>query len=222
MNNHNKKLMHGFTLIELLVVIAIIGILATVVMLSVSRSRSKANDANRKSNVDSMTKAVQAYNTDNGSYLVSTTDPTCSTLNKLAERIATTSCSGQKIVANGILSTIPEDPAWTDENKNYVYKSDGHTFTIEAKLSNEEFFQRSQTGSTETATSITSITCAPYDINQDGVVGDADYTIMQSCWFVSDFTQRPECKICDLNNSESINIQDYAILRAHWGEQTCQ
>jgi prepilin-type N-terminal cleavage/methylation domain-containing protein len=41
----NKKYSKGFTLVELLVVIAIIGILAAVVLVSLSSQRSKANQS---------------------------------------------------------------------------------------------------------------------------------------------------------------------------------
>ena len=58
----------GFTLIELLVVIAIIGLLASVVVVSLSGSRAKARDSQRIQNLSATWKALELYKTTNGRY----------------------------------------------------------------------------------------------------------------------------------------------------------
>ena len=61
----NKR---GFTLIELLVVIAIIGLLATIVLVSLNNARNKANNAKIKSDLSQMMLAVEMYYSDNSTY----------------------------------------------------------------------------------------------------------------------------------------------------------
>jgi prepilin-type N-terminal cleavage/methylation domain-containing protein len=55
----NKK--RGFTLIELLVVIAIIGILATIVLVSLNSARAKARDARRQTDIKQYMIAMEMY-----------------------------------------------------------------------------------------------------------------------------------------------------------------
>lgn len=63
-----RKQQKGFTLIELLVVIAIIGILATIVMVSLNTARAKARDARRVSDIRQLQLALQMYYDTSGSY----------------------------------------------------------------------------------------------------------------------------------------------------------
>ena len=58
----------GFTLVELLVVIAIIGILASVVLVSLNSARGKARDARRISDLHQLSLALENYYDSMGQY----------------------------------------------------------------------------------------------------------------------------------------------------------
>ncbi len=63
----------GFTLIELLVVISIIGLLASVVLVSLSSSRIKARNSRRVSDINQISKAMELFFNASYSYPTSNT-----------------------------------------------------------------------------------------------------------------------------------------------------
>ena len=103
----------GFTLIELLVVMAIIGILASIGLVSFKSSQIKARDAQRKSDLSQMQKALEAYFNDKGEY------PAVGSLPVAGDEWIDTD------VANGALymKSFPADP------RNYTYLYERPTTT---------------------------------------------------------------------------------------------
>jgi prepilin-type N-terminal cleavage/methylation domain-containing protein len=58
MKSNNSK---GFTLIELLVVVAIIGILSSIILVSLNSARAKGRDASAKGSISSMRATAEIY-----------------------------------------------------------------------------------------------------------------------------------------------------------------
>lgn len=65
---HSTSSTKGFTLVELLVVIAIIGILATIVFVSMGGVRTGARDADRIQDMRNIAQAMELYYSQNNAY----------------------------------------------------------------------------------------------------------------------------------------------------------
>lgn len=102
--------LRGFTLIELLVVVAIIGILATVVVASLTVAREKSRDARRQSDMREMRTALQSFYADNGRY-PSSADGACTS----DVSFESSNCLDAALVDGGYIQALPSDPNTTPD-----------------------------------------------------------------------------------------------------------
>ena len=110
----------GFTLIELLVVIAIIGLLATIVLVSVNTTRKKARDARRLSDLRQVAVALEMFWDNNRFY------PGVANCNVTNYTGTLTSClvgTGAAPCNVAYMSAVPVDPLNTVNNV-YMYATD--------------------------------------------------------------------------------------------------
>jgi prepilin-type N-terminal cleavage/methylation domain-containing protein len=113
-----KKISRGFTLIELLVVIAVIGLLASVIMVSLNSARLKARDAKRLQTLTQIETALDIYYNQYGVYPPPASDT------------GTFACGGWDATADGsfipalategILQTV-NDSGYDSTCGNYAY-----------------------------------------------------------------------------------------------------
>ena len=130
-----RKKRKAFTLIELIMVIAIIGILAALIIISLRGANDKAKDASRKSEVASISKALEMYKVDNNSYPTSAIQPVSNAL--------------RSILSPNYLTTIPTDRY----GAGYYYSSvDGSDYSVSfGELSSSSVYSKKSSGVTEIA-----------------------------------------------------------------------
>lgn len=113
---HEKRAQKGFTLIELLVVIAIIGILATIVLVSLNTARAKARDTRRASDLRQVALALELSYDKNSEYPL------------------VAACADDNIPAilatEGFMSAVPGDPG----NGAYQYAGTAVTYVLRAVM----------------------------------------------------------------------------------------
>lgn len=119
----------GFTLIELLIVIAILSILSTIGVANFRTTRIKALDSQRKSDLQTIAKSLEAYANDHHNYPVSSTNNkiTCQT-----DTICDWDQPFTDITGTIYAAKLPTDPS----SYTYVYVSDGSSYSLYAHLDN--------------------------------------------------------------------------------------
>jgi general secretion pathway protein G len=106
----------GFTLIELIIVIALIGILATIVMPSLTNQPTRAKEAVLKTNLRTMRDVIDQYKGDTGHFPTSLDD----------------------LVAERYLRSIPRDPIAKTTEWDVEYESiDSENLPAETELPGE-------------------------------------------------------------------------------------
>lgn len=118
---HNMKKflqLKGFTLIELLVVIAIIGVITSVILVSMTGSRAKARDGKRISDVSQLQVALEQYFSRNNSFPVDLTT----------------------LVTQNYLSELPKDPITKNANNYITYVRSPDTFDYLLKVQLEKYY----------------------------------------------------------------------------------
>lgn len=131
MNNLFYK-QKGFTLIELMVVIAIIGILASIVIVSLNSSKGKARDAERVQDIENIAGAIKLFYQDNG-YLPRNQTGWCTYISNPSNGYG---AAFQSDIAS-YLPVVPLDPTNKNSVGDYFYSNDNNTggkFTLCAVL----------------------------------------------------------------------------------------
>ncbi len=125
----NTRYNRGFTLIELLVVIAIIGVLSSIILVSLNTARSKGYDANRKSELRQLQTALQLYHIDHSSYPLTNGQWWSDSPNGGNRQIWIPG------LAPKYMNVLPKDPVYTPNacggwGGTYLYRSDGNNYKL--------------------------------------------------------------------------------------------
>ena len=148
----------GFTLIELLVVIAIIGILASIVLVSLGDDRKKARDARRQSDIRQISLAMEMCLDDptcggSGAYCTMAAGSTPTTLTYIGGLGPCNTLDGPNY-----LNPVPSDPQ-TGTQEYTSFLSTASEYCVYANLEDGGYFAASHKGTREMAAAPTAVSC---------------------------------------------------------------
>ena len=106
----HTKVNKGFTLLEILLVIAAIGILAAIVLVAINPTRqiAQVRDAQRRSDINTIYKALEQYLIDNKAYPEGITEAS----QAICNNTVTTACVNLNVfLVPTYISSIPKDPS---------------------------------------------------------------------------------------------------------------
>ncbi|MGA1050356.1 MAG: prepilin-type N-terminal cleavage/methylation domain-containing protein, partial [Minisyncoccia bacterium] len=107
--NRNIRANKGFTLLEILLVIAAIGILAAIVLVAINPNRqiAQVRNAQRRSDINTIYKALEQYLIDNKDYPEGITG----TPKAICNNTVTPDCVDLEVLVPTYLAEIPTDPS---------------------------------------------------------------------------------------------------------------
>jgi len=130
--NKLKLKKNGFTLVELLIVITIIGILTMIVSSSFVSSQQKSRDASRKSDLKSLSDALNMYYADNG---VFPTDTIINGLISTAGEFVDSTNPNNKII---YMKKVPKETSSGIKQIFYETSATSKSFRLYANLENDD------------------------------------------------------------------------------------
>ena len=126
----NRKNQPGFTLIELLVVVTIIGLLATIVLVSLNAARMKARDTRRLADLRQVALALELFYDDNPDIGY----PGASGSNQWGDA---DSGMTKALQDSGFISAVPNDPVGINIYQYWV-ASGNQSHVLKATLENSD------------------------------------------------------------------------------------
>jgi len=135
----SRKSAAGFTLVELLVVIVLLGIMAVLGLGNYTTSLRRSRDNQRKSNLRAIATALEAYNSDNKLFPLSSSEDLilgCAEIGQVANQPCEWGEKWSDPKGTIYMPQIGKDPSTTQQ---YVYVSaDGTQYQLYAHLENPE------------------------------------------------------------------------------------
>jgi type II secretion system protein G len=125
------KYKKGFTLIELLVVIAIIGLLASIVLVSLNSARQKARDSRRLTDIRQVALALELYADTNNSAYPTVTG--CTAANWSGTMTTCLEGTGAAPCNVSYMTRVPVDPS-NGATYFYAYASTGADYVLKGRL----------------------------------------------------------------------------------------